>query len=924
MIDNSENPKQKIVKNNFKKEIYTENDKTEDDIICQTNSSLAEQSFFKTLNNLKKNDETEISKLSKNVISSMYNQINNQENINKINYDDLVFLQNSSSHSPKKKNNKKIIEDFIERNNYPKNIKNDLNENNKSKIDDSIEIDNDNLENNIKKSLTNNDNKKIFEEFLEREKRHEIILREYREKQKQEQDKNLLKDIKEKPEINKKSVEMAFKKNKSEKVFERLVGNDNKKSNILDKKKSNNIKGKKVNNNNSINCNNIDISKSQNLKSKKKYCFRPKSNNNVIKSLSSNNFYKKQNDNKNSPMEIEKINKNSKEILNNAKNNIKTKSNNKYNTLSGMAKSSKKRNDIKRKKNEKIHETELFNKFNSISTTVKMKIAQMDTINSLIDKLLYDKISIKKYDRIVIEKYGIDFLLFCELLFDLGFIYFCHKKINYEELNDEYIKEINFQPFLKKFKVNKEFIFNEILITNEAYSSILNNFKIISNSNNINNFYNAINNNKKIFTIEDFKLFIFILSDIFVGFEKDDKKDSSKETNNIIQKNNNNISTSSNKNNKSSNSNNNNINSDIYLIRKIYRIIPNKKLEEFSIKDINNYKDFFKYMIDIHNLYKKEKNSTKKDNHLTFSPKINKKINFKLKNINENMNFQERNKILTVKSEKHKREISKKAEKEINDICPFKPKFKLYKRVKNLEEVLDKEKIEKELKEKRKEEKKRKEELKEKENREKKEKEKKDKEELEIKESMKYPYSPKINIPLKMELYNNSLLQNDNLLKKKFEELRKLNFKKKLNNFQNNHREILSNDLFKEKRKNKQILNHLINNANDGRMCMSLEKKSNKDTFDIFEKKNNKDDDEEGYRSNVLELLNLKNKKKHPIFDMEIKLQNENFMIEISHKDNYKKKCFNFCKEHNLGIESYEKMIKSIENKLKEIDTYNI
>ena len=109
MIDNSENPKQKIVKNNFKKEIYTENDKTEDDIICQTNSSLAEQSFFKTLNNLKKNDETEISKLSKNVISSMYNQINNQENINKINYDDLVFLQNSSSHSPKKKIIKKSL-----------------------------------------------------------------------------------------------------------------------------------------------------------------------------------------------------------------------------------------------------------------------------------------------------------------------------------------------------------------------------------------------------------------------------------------------------------------------------------------------------------------------------------------------------------------------------------------------------------------------------------------------------------------------------------------------------------------------------------------------------------------------------------------------------------------------------------------------
>ena len=187
MIDNPKIPIPKKINNKFKNyqnELNTENEKTEDDIICQTNSSLGEQSFFKSLTNFRKNDETEISKLSKNIVSNMYNQINNQENKNSLNYDDLVFLQNASKTSPKLKNNRKIIADFIERNNYPKNIKNNKNENNKSNIDDNTKSDDDNSENknkkenNIKKGSTNKDNKKIFEEFLEREKRHEIILNE--------------------------------------------------------------------------------------------------------------------------------------------------------------------------------------------------------------------------------------------------------------------------------------------------------------------------------------------------------------------------------------------------------------------------------------------------------------------------------------------------------------------------------------------------------------------------------------------------------------------------------------------------------------------------------------------------------------------------------------------------------------------------
>ena len=100
--------------------------------------------------------------------------------------------------------------------------------------------------------------------------------------------------------------------------------------------------------------------------------------------------------------------------------------------------------------------------------------------------------------------------------------------------------------------------------------------------------------------------------------------------------------------------------------------------------------------------------------------------------------------------------------------------------------------------------------------------------------------------------------------------MRACNFTKQLKNFENNNREVLSNDI----KNNKILINYLLNNVIEGRMNLSIENQSNKDiTFDKFKKRKINSCDENGYKGNYLEILNLKNN--YPLFCMEVKIQNE-------------------------------------------------
>ena len=884
-----------------------EDGKSEESIILQTNNScLEEQSFFKP-SNLNNKKETELSKLSRDIFSNIYkNKVQIDNNLQ--NYETFLDLQNFPKTSSKLKN-KKIIKDFIQRNNYTKNDKNNNNEENSENDENNIENEakefnkNKNIVNNNDNHKTNYDNI-IFQNFLDREKRFMVKINQEKKNLFSLEEDELLNKIQDRPRINKKSSKLALKKNKSTKIFQRLYKNPN----ILEFNVNNENKPIE---NNYIKESNINISESQKLNGKK-YSFRKRSKK-EIRSFSNNNFYK----NENFEKEEIKVNNNN-EVLQENQNQLrnKFKTPKKYKTNANFyyigGPNAYKNKTIK--KGKPYDKDELFNKYNSISAAEKMKIFQIKKINKTIDDLLFK-------DEQNITTCGINFFLFCELLFELGYVYILHKIQNNSELNDEYIKNVISQPYLNKSSITKEFIYNEISLINKAFSSIRNNFnlpkqiKFIKNENIKENLLPFDNNEIE---IEDFKLFIFILSNNFEGyeFEKEKKENdpSRKSTNNISQINiKNNSSTHSNKTNISVKIKNNEKMKINKINNLISKLISNKNLVTFNYKDIMNYKNYFKYMIDINNkhiifcnqekkIIKKEK--IKKDvlNPFTFTPKTNKNNDLILDAIKPNMNFEERNLLISQKKDKHKMELKNKINKELLEEVTFNPKLnkkESIKYFKKVNEMIEKEKIEKE----------------------KIEKEKKEKENKIINNinvivpEIENKTENKENKKKKFRIFSSS----KELEKKKIQNLRNLNFYKKLKYFEENNREILSLDV----KKNNRLLNYLLNNADEGRMNMALEKKSNKDTFQVFENEK-RQNDENGYISNVFDILNSKNN--YPIFTVEIKIQNDSKSeaLEIFANDDYEKVCQNFCKNHRLGEESYIQILEKVKRKIKEIDEYTL
>ena len=869
-----------LINSNKNNIINNENEKTEEDIIMITNSCLDEQSFFQ-----QNNKKTELTKLSEGIISNLF-QKNNQE-INSSNikskYDDFIIYQKFSPTKSELKKNKNIIKDLIKRNNYNKKYEENDNKNN----DNNSENEN------------NKENKKNFKKnyctvlsFLEREKRFEIKKNANKERKLKQEDDELLNNIQEKPNINKNSSIIANKNNKNMKVYNRLYKNPT--FNLYNQ----NLKSKnkeyiniKTNNNNNIKKVKKNINKSQDLTGKKKDTFK---NKNDIRSFSSNDVFKKEDKDKDKNFKTDNFlsKNNSRKSI--KKFNISKEKNNNN-------KISKSNNKIKNRIIKDDEQDKLFNIYNSQTATDKMKIIQIKNLNITIDDLL-------SKENIDTNKKGINFFLFCILLFKLGFVDILHYKININEVTEEYIKELLIQPYLIKSLITKEFILNELEIIKSAFNSIINNFKIIQESN-INNMDELLLNN--IITFEDFKLFIFILSDLFTGFEKDKKKNSERVSINVIKTKtlNHNISTYSSKTNKSVNINNNKKNN---LISKI---VSNKQLDLFTSKDIINYKNYFKYMIDIKNNHinfiNNLKKETKKENieksfigPYTFSPKINDNNDIILSSIKPNMNFEERNEIISKKKNKHKLDIQNEIDKEYLQDHTFIPKLNGQEAINYLKNF--KKKIEKEKK-----------------NEKKnninaiKNNNEEDNKNMEINDLLSFSFNPILNKPPKQKMFSQSPLANDKLFNLKIQEMRKTNFSKKLNNYEKNNREILSNDV----KKNVQLLNYFLNNKEEGRMILGLEKHSNKDTFDIFIKQK-KQIDEKQYKCNVPDLLN--SKRKNPLFVVEIKIKNENNVIEVFPNDNYEKVCLNFCNEHKLGVESYNQILESIRNKINEINKYTV
>ena len=856
--------------------ILKESEKSEEDIIMITNSCLDNQSFFK------ENKETQLTKLTRDIVSNI-SRFKQSPNKN-LDYDDLIFLQKSVPTTSELKKNKKITNDFIKRNNFSKNKKNEENENKNN--DNNFENEY-NEENNLRKS--NIKNNKTILSFLEREKRFEIKKNANKEIKLKKKDTELLNDIQEKPIIDKQSSKIALKNNRNTKAYNRLYKNPNLLAFSLDNKKIKSKENKFINikTNNNNNMQNINPAKSQDLTAKKK---NSNQINNIkdMKSLSSNDFYKKDS---------------SKNEDDNSKNEDKmflTRNNSKIGNRKNKTTDKIKNKIIKNDKDR------LFNIYNSQTAIDKMKILQINKINSEIDNLL-TRGNINTNDT---NNIGINFFLFCDLLFQLGFVGILHKKININELNEEYIKELEILPHLNnKSLITKDFILNELNLMKDAFYSIINNFKIVKNVINYNIDELLLNNNSMI-TIENFKLFIFILSDLFTGVENDKKINSPRVSiNNIKTKNtNSNISSYSSKTNKSVNINSKKINS---LISKL---VYYKKLDIFTNKDISNYKNYFKYMIDINNenkIYisylkkeiKKEKIEESLSGPFTFIPKVNNNNDFILNSIKPNMNFEERNEITSKKKNKHKKDIQNQLEKEYNQDHPFSPKLNGRESIKYLKKMKEKTKKEKINKNKN--------------NINVIKQNEENNKTIEINDLLTLSFKPNLNKPLKQEMFTQSPLANDKLLNEKIIKMRKTNFSNKLNNYEKNNREILRSDV----KKDKHLLNYFLNNMNEGRMILGFEKQSNKDTFDIFIKQK-KQIDEEQNKNNIADILN--SKKKYPLFVMEIKIKNENNILEVFPNDNYEKVCLNFCKKNKLGEESYNQILELIKNKINEINGYSV
>ena len=921
-------------------------------------------------NNKHASNKSELTKISNDIISDIFG-INNHKNINydykNLNYDDLVFLQNSSPTSSEIMKNKKIVSDFILRNNYVKKRedKNTQNENNCTmKTNLTNNTNNTNNNNNMKR----NDSAISFQNFLNREKRFENKKYEFKEKKMKEKDQILLNGLRDKPIIDKNSSKIASKnKNRSTKAYKRLYENSNLFINSNEKAKKNENRYNNISTNvntkinKDINNNIRNNSKINNLK--KKYTFNKRSKND-IRCLSSNNFEENKSNKKvKNDQIINKTEKMDKKTISKYKNKTDIKNKNQNQNKIENDKSFLKRNNtvniFKKNKNSKNNNNkildmkkshsvnrmkidtrgeELFNKYNSETATNKMNIFQINKANREID----DLISKDKRDS---KKYGINYFQFCDLLFKLGFVYIQHNKNNSDiysnELNDEGIKKLMVQPYLKT-KITKEFILNEIKIINDAFNTILNNFKLQQdinttnspNENNNNNNVLIYMNNKNKIKIEDFKLFIFILTNLFNGYDNDLKKISTEEsiqiTRNITNNSNfkpknvnvnlnYNSSTNSSKTIKSVNIHNININNinnldKVKNSKKILHLIEkitSRKLDPFTYNYISYFKSYFNYMVKIKNIHTMFINNLKRENKkerleenfneiYTFSPKINKKSDIILNSIKPSMSFEERNEIISRKKSQHKLNIEKECQLNFSEDCTFNPKINNDTKSQKM--------------------------------RQKKENNEKNKnninvikshEEIELEDILKYSFNPKLNKPINQKMFSQSPLNNDKLVKDKIKKLRNFNFNKKLNNYEKNNREILSKDV----KKKKDILNYLINNVDEGVMRMGLEMKSNKDTFDIFinnkdKNKNNNNKNEFGHQSNILDILNSKNK--YPLFEVLIKFNNDTSTLKVFANEDYEKLCLNFCKEHNLGIESYNQILESIKNKINEINGYSI
>ena len=572
------------------------------------------------------------------------------------------------------------------------------------------------------------------------------------------------------------------------------------------------------------------------------------------------------------------------------------------------------------------------NKENKESNADGLKKVLMNKINKQISQIIQEKE--KMYFN---ENNKLFFLGFCDILFELGFLHI--KETEIKDITDikNHIKDLYTQPFTNRTFLSENFLFNEQKLLICAWKTILNNFILIKE-------FNSLPEESEEISLDDCKSFIFIVTGLFIGFnhnylkENNQLKSERKPLKNKSQRNLNKDNSSKNifndsKLNKSytksssnskskyhfrkksehnnmvdsnneSNYSNNTLNENI-----LKNILDNRKKSDYNYKNILKIKNYFTYFAELrklYNLYKKDlKNINKKkviEKDLTFHPKTNKNNKIILNKISPKMDFFQRNDLIKKRNEKKIIILQKERSQKLLKECTFDPlknknkkieqlnpkeiSNRLYHNHYNSNRLLSNSNLnltckhgEKIILEKR------------------------------YKEIFKF--IPNTNKKFNREMFSRSPLDKDELLNKRIKDLREANLDRIINNYEKNTREVLSNDIKKDKNLMKEII------ANDrGGMKLDMEKRTNKDTFDNFQTFN-------FYDLPGLNNYFYNNRINEPLFSVEIKIKQNIKTIEVYPDDIPEKLAYDFCVENMLGKGSYEKIVNIIKDKLDEINKGN-
>lgn len=356
----------------------------------------------------------------------------------------------------------------------------------------------------------------------------------------------------------------------------------------------------------------------------------------------------------------------------------------------------------------------------SVFTQEKKKFGH-DT--SVLKKILINKINnqisnvIRGREKMFFnDNNNLFFLGFCDIMFELGFLHIKETEISDISQIDKHINDLYTQPYTNRALLSESFLYNEQHLLICAWKTILNNFDLIKE-------FDDLPQEKEEITLNDCKLFIFIITGLFIGFNNNKISNDNSSNNterkvmnknkslnnfnisskirkekNSMEKNlsrdklsqsytknkNNNIFGKKNKyhfrkksgNNKVNNNNtNNNLNENI-----LKAILDNRKKSNYNYKSILKIKNYFNYFAELRklfNLYQKDlKNYTKQitaEKDLTFYPKTNKNNKKLINKFAPSLNFFERSALIKNRNDQKKIIIQRERSQKMMKECTFEP-----------------------------------------------------------------------------------------------------------------------------------------------------------------------------------------------------------------------------------------------------------